>query len=78
MIVTIEKSSRELWCGDEPTYTLLVDGVVKVAGESMQVCSNIQEALEFNLSAGFSECAEVADVIRRGLPRATLPLGGGQ
>ena len=50
------------------SYDLLVDGTLKVACESMQVCDNIREALLRPMPP--SECTEVADVIRKGLSRA--------
>ncbi|MFA4971783.1 MAG: hypothetical protein WC683_04170 [bacterium] len=55
--------------GAEPgTYTLIVDGAPRVSSESMTVCDNIKAALLG--PTGCTEAREVADVIRKHLPRS--------
>ena len=52
-------------------WSLYVNGVRYVDRESYQVAANIMEELRHPHIAGHSECAEVADTIRRRLQEGT-------
>lgn len=49
------------------TYSLYVDGELKIREETMTVCSNVKEYLEHPERWDTSECCEVAESIRKSM-----------